>query len=238
MANREKLNIEQLPDEYDPYDMNLKKRINERADQKNFIEPRGRSVVLRCGAKKKKKEALCRQLAGFGTDHPGFGRCKFCGGASTGPRSAAGKAAAAANSRKHGFYSKVLTPEERDTYEELLEDKRVGLEDEIYMLKAKILSYLRRFQLKQHGGGLHATKQFYKDGEETGYFHAGTIEDRTLTRALETLRRLVDSYAKLTGTDGDTLLSQINNELRAASQKEAADSWGGPAQERKEGGGS
>jgi hypothetical protein len=103
------------------------------------------------------------------------------------------------------------------------------------MLKAKILSYLQRYSLVQKGGGYNSTKKFYKDGEETGYFHAGTIEDRTLTRALETLRRLVDSYAKLTGTDGDTILSQINNELRAASQQKAAESWGGPAQGRKEG---
>ncbi|WP_433958553.1 hypothetical protein [Cytobacillus horneckiae] len=233
MANRGKLNKAQLPEGYDPYDVDLKKQIHERADQKNFIQPRGNSVVLRCGAKKKKKEDVCRQLAGFGTDHPGFGRCKFCGGSNTGPKTAAGKAAAAANSRKHGFYSKVLTPEERDTYEELLEDKRIGLEDEIHMMKAKILSYLARYNRKAKAG-YAATLEWYKEGDEAAYFHAGTIEDRTLTRALETLRRLVDSHAKLTGNDSGNILDQINAELRVASQKESSESWGGPAQQRKE----
>lgn len=237
MANREKLNKAQLPEGYDPYDVDLKKRLHERADQKNFIADRRGKLVLCCGAKKKKTEGLCRSLAGSGTDHPGFGRCKYCGGLNTGPKTAEGKARSAQNGRKHGFYSQVLTAAEKDTYEELLEDKKVGLEDEIFMLKAKILSYLKRFQLVQQGGGYQSTVQYYKDGEESGYFHAGTIEDRTLTRALETLRRLVDSYAKLTGTDGDTMLSQINKELRDASQKESSESWGGPAQQRKEGGG-
>jgi hypothetical protein len=234
MAKREKLNKTQLPEGYDPYDVDLKKQIHERADDKNFIAERGKNLVLCCGAKKKKKEGLCRSLAGSGTDHPGFGRCKYCGGNNTGPKSAEAKAKVAQNARKHGFYSEVLSPEERDTYEDLLEDKRVGLEDEILMMKAKIKHYLKRYNLVQKGGGYNSTKKFYKDGEETGYFHAGTIEDRTLTRALETLRRLVDSYAKLTGTDGDTILSQINSELKAASQQKAAESWGGPAQGRKD----
>jgi len=233
MANREKLNIDQLPEGYDPYDVDLKKQIHERADQKNFIEPRGNSLVLRCGAKRKNKDAFCRQLAGFGTDHPGFGRCKFCGGSNTGPKTPEGKARSSQNRRKHGFYSEVLTPEERDTYEELLEDKRVGLEEEIFMMKAKIKNYLAKYYRKRKAGEA-ATIEWYKEGEEKGYFHAGTIEDRTLTRALETLRRLVDSYAKLTGNDSGNILDQINAELRAASQQKASESWGGPAQQRKD----
>ena len=232
MAN-DKLNINDLPEGYDPYDVNLKKRVHERADAKNFIAARKTWVALCCGAKKKNKDGFCRSLAGAGTDHPGFGRCKFCGGSNTGPKTEAGKARSSGNARKHGFYSQVLNQEERDTYEELLEDKRVGLDDEIFMLKAKIKVYLARYNRKAKAG-YDATLQFYKEGETSAYFHAGTIEDRTLTRALETLRRLVDSYAKLTGNDSGNILDQINAELRAASQQNTAGSWGGSAQERKE----
>lgn len=228
-----KLNKEDLPEGYDPYDMDLKKRIHERADEKNFVSERQRSAVLCCGAKKKGKDGFCRSLAGAGTGHPGFGRCKYCGGLNTGPKTAEGKRRSAANARKHGFYSQVLSPEERDTYEELLEDKRVGLEDEIFMLKAKIKIYLAKYYRKAKAGE-RATLEWFKEGEEKGYFHAGTIEDRTLTRALETLRRLVDSYAKLTGNDSGNILDQINAELRQASQQKASESWGGPAQQRKE----
>jgi hypothetical protein len=235
MAIRETIKKDSLPEGYDPYDNDLKKRIHEMADAKNFISERRKNLVLCCGAKKKNKNDVCRALAGSGTDHPGFGRCKFCGGASTGPKTAAGKERARMNGRKHGFYSEVLSPEERDTYEDLLEDKKVGLEDEIFMLKAKIKVYLAKYYRKRKAGEA-ATIEWYKEGDEKGYFHAGTIEDRTLTRALETLRRLVDSYAKLTGNDSGNILDQINQELRAASQKESSDTWGGPAQQRKEGG--
>lgn len=229
MAYREKINKDDLPEGYDPYDMNLKKRLHEMADAKNFISERRKNLVLCCGARKKKSEGFCKAIAGTGTSHPGYGRCKFCGGNATGPKTAEGKARVAQNSRKHGFYSTVLTAEERDTYEALLESQKIGLEDEINMMKAKIKTYLAKYYRKAKAGE-RATIEWYKDGEEKGYFHAGTIEDRTLTRALETLRRLVDSHAKLTGTDTDTMLDKINAELRAASQQAITESWGGKPQ--------
>lgn len=71
-----------------------------------------------------------------------------------------------------------------------------------------------------------------KEGESINYFHAGTIEDPVLTRALETLRRMVDSFAKLTGQDSGNLIDDINKELRQDSQKEANTSWETPAQDR------
>lgn len=241
MAKAEKQNTTkrpQLPKGYDPYDMDLKKQLHQRADAKNFIAERQGRPILCCGANKKTREGKCKSVAGMGTDHPGYGRCKYCGGASTGPKTAAGKAAiaeACRKRRKHGFYSEVLNEAERDTYEELLEEKQIGLEHEIYMMKAKILSYLKRYKLKEQGAGYDGLKQWYKDGEEKAYYHAGTIEDKPLQRALETLRRLVDSHAKLTNDNSDTLLDQVNQELRAASQGQVSISWGGNAQ-RREGG--
>lgn len=39
-----------------------------------------RHDVPRCGAKKRQGEGSCTQVAGWGTDHPGTGRCKLHGG--------------------------------------------------------------------------------------------------------------------------------------------------------------
>lgn len=233
MADEEKLRPSDLEEDFDPYDINLKKRLHERADAKNLVGIRGKSVALLCGAKKKKNrgDGVCRSIAGTGTQHPGFGRCKFCGGNNTGPRSPEAKARVSQNARKHGFYSKVLTQEERDTYEELLVDRKVGLEDEIFLMKAKILSYLGEYN-RRGKAGRKATLELVNTGESVNYFHAGTIEDPVLTRALETLRRMVDSFAKLTGQDSSNMIDDINKELREASQKSAIDSWSTPAQDR------
>jgi hypothetical protein len=235
MAKIEKLKKEDLPEGYDPYDVDLKKQIHPLADQKNFVSVRHKSPMLCCGGKKTKKKGggFCKAYAGQGTDHPGYGRCKFCGGNNKGPITEEGKRRSAANSRKHGFYSQALSKSERDTYEELLEKKSVSLEDEIFMLKAKILNYLREKNLFLKGAGSPEVV-YYKEGETAAFYRAGTIEDKPLTRALETLRRLVDSYAKIIGTDTDSMMDQVNAELRTASQQQAQASWGGQAQQRKE----
>ena len=51
-----------------------------------------------CGAKTRQGD-FCRQVAGWGTDHVGYGRCKLHGGASPGPPKGN------CNAWKHGFYS-------------------------------------------------------------------------------------------------------------------------------------
>lgn len=223
-----------LPDVPDPYDMAAKRALNPKADEKNFIDDRGRLV---CGARKKKGPGFCRSVAGMGTPHKGHGRCKFCGGLNTGPKSAEGKAKVAQNGRKHGFYSQVLRGTERGTYEDLLEKKAVSLMDEIFMLKAKILTYLDNWQKKYDEGGEAATRVWYKTGldQERAYYHAGTADDKTLARALDQLRRLVDSHAKLTDVGSDDMMDTINKELKAASQGQVQISWGSsPAQKRQE----
>jgi hypothetical protein len=46
------------------------------------MTPPGKAApdVARCGAKKKQGPGHCTQVAGWGTDHPGVGRCKLHGG--------------------------------------------------------------------------------------------------------------------------------------------------------------
>ena len=76
----------------------------------------------KCGAKSR-KGTPCGQAAGWGTDHPGSGRCKLHGGASTGPKTEEGKRKAAENSLKHGAYSdKLLNEQEKEIYDLLWEN--------------------------------------------------------------------------------------------------------------------
>ncbi|WP_138751109.1 hypothetical protein [Paenibacillus sinopodophylli] len=278
------------------YDMAKKTLLNARADQKNRVEIIRRREVLTCGARKKKGPGFCRQYAGMGTQHPGYGRCKFCGGSSTGPKTEQGKAIVANNPRKHGFYSEALSPEEQAAYEEELVTESMGLQHEIYMLKAKIRVYLVRWRKKWESfynrklaekyvkykclnpdcgrtmvkgamegkpgyclnGFCHdkrlepieswvanrtheeaekyadaETRVWYSEGEGArSFYHAGSLEDRTLDRALNTLSRLIEKHARLNPDKGDDLLGLVNEELRAASKGKVAISWSGPAQQR------
>jgi hypothetical protein len=64
----------------------------------------------RCGAIKRQGEGECQQPAGWGTDHPGTGRCKLHGGASpSGPESAR---------YVHGLYSADMPPEEAADFDD------------------------------------------------------------------------------------------------------------------------
>ena len=225
-------------DKLDPYDMVAKKAMHSKADEKNRIEYNKDVPSLRCGGKKPKRgpNSYCRARAGWGTDHPGYGRCKHCGGSSTGPKTPEGKAIVAQNGRTHGFYSKALRGDELATYETLLESKEVTLLDEIMLLKAKILTYLAKWQTKIDENGESAARNYVTSGidQERSYYTASTADDRVLQRALETLRRLVDSHAKLTQDTSVGLLDTINKELRDASQGEVTLAWKArPAQQRK-----
>lgn len=248
-----------IPEKFDPYDMQLKLQLNPKADDMNFIHISRKHHMLVCGATRKGKK--CRTTAGFGTDHVGYGRCKFHGGCSTGPKTEEGKAAASRNNEMHGLYRSVLMPQEQDIFDRVMKQD-IGLEFEIGFWKSKIMLYLqktadkwkRAYEGKQALGDLKAaeaadkeTRVFYsvvnedEDGEsisrKTHYYHAGTIEDKPLVRSLETLSRLIDKHAKLKGldkTDADNILDQINSELRGASFGQVSISWGGKPQTREE----
>lgn len=214
-------------------DMDAKRQLHELADERNVIGTRwGRSVLL-CGAiKHSKSDGYCKALAGFRTNHPGYGRCRYCGGSSTGPKTDEGKSVVSQNSRKHGFYSPALFGQERVTYEKLRHKQEISLNDEIFMWKAKLLTYLQKWEKIRQEEGEKATRIWFKDGQERAYYYAGTAEDRVVSRNLETIGRLVEKHARLNPDQGEDLLGQINAELRAASQDKVSISWGGAPQQR------
>lgn len=214
----------------DPYDMTAKRQLHAKADRKNFIGVRQGRSVLFCGANPKKAGKLekCKSLAGMGTGHPGFGRCKFCGGANTGPKTAAGKAKVSQNARKHGLYSSVLSDEEHAIFQTLRDTGKIDLMDDIFVLKAKIIAYLGN--VRRNGEVVDDTSVSLQSGSSLGKVSAGSISDDVFLRALNELGRLVRIQGTLDSGVAENLVSQINIELRAASQQTSAASWGGQAQ--------
>lgn len=206
-------------------EMVAKLKFHPQADEKNMIGERRGKPALLCGARRKNTDARCRQYAGMGTAHTGWGRCKYCGGNNSGPKTDEGKAVVAQNPRKHGFYSPALYGAECETYEQLRATGVVTLEDEIFMWKAKLLTYLQKSEKIRQEKGEEATRVWFKDGHERAFYYAGTAEDRVVSRNLETLGRLVEKYARLRPEEGDDLLGQINAELRAASMAKISLSW-------------
>lgn len=208
------------------------------ADEKNRVEKtRAGREYLSCGAKLRNKEGLCRLQAGWQTNHKGYGRCHLHGGATTGPKTEEGKEKMSQNAKKHGFYcNSALTEEEQAAYDLVSQEESTNLERMIFALKAKILVYLTKWSSKFAEGGEAATKVLFKiateneDGERlgaaTGIYHAGTIEDRVLMRALNDLGRMVARQAQLNPDAGGDILSQINAELQAASHGKVMVSWG------------
>ena len=101
----------QLPEGFDPYDMRLKRQFSDQADKMNVIALSRKNYNLCCGAMHNGQP--CKNPAGMGTPHKGYGRCKIHGGLATGPKTAEGRARQIAASTKHGLFSKVLLPDLR-----------------------------------------------------------------------------------------------------------------------------
>jgi len=233
-----------LPENYDPYDMRLKVQFHQQADAINIIGTPRKEVALCCGAIKAGKP--CLQPAGMGTNHKGYGRCKFHGGNNTGPKTPEGKARSSQNNLKHGLFAKTLLPGEMSILESMDEDKDFDpLDYAIKVQTVKIISYLTKHSEKfKKDTELEGEEIAYRksrvickegDGVKT-YYHAGTIEDNALDRAFNTLRRLVGQKHLIDGKDDseDDIMAAVNRELKAASQGEVSISWGGKAQNKSE----
>lgn len=85
-----------------------------------------------CGAKTR-RGSKCQQVAGWGTNHVGEGRCKLHGGASTGPV-------------KHGRYSIAHKAALQEKVAQFYNDPAAGdLRSELALLRAILQDYLDRW---------------------------------------------------------------------------------------------
>jgi hypothetical protein len=92
----------------------------------------------KCGAKRHKSKETCKLPAGWGTEHPGTGRCKLHGGCSTGPRDTS-KMLGHKRTVKTGEHETILhtslTEKEIELYCSIdWEDKKKQICDEIALL--------------------------------------------------------------------------------------------------------
>lgn len=234
MPSKSKL---QLPEGFSPSDPILKAAINRNADKKNIIDTQRKTPTLICGAVRKGKP--CRQIAGAGTNHVGYGRCKYHGGLSTGPKTERGKIATSQNAKTHGLYSKFLFPDEMEIWEALKDEPTNDLQVEIQIWTVKIIQYLNRIadtyrtdaQIEGEEVAYKNTRVYANTKSGKTFYHAGTIEDPVLDRALNTLRQMVLTQSKITSADESAdIMDMVNAELRAASQGAVTLSWGSNAQ--------
>jgi len=89
-----------------------------------------------CGARTR-RGSLCQQPAGWGTDHPGEGRCKLHGGAS--PRGVESA------TFKTGLYSRYLPETIERKAQAFLEADPLELISEMALLRALLAEYVGRF---------------------------------------------------------------------------------------------
>jgi len=80
-------------------------------------------------------------------------------------------------------------------------------------------------------------KVWFSEGDGTRkFYHAGTVEDPALDRALRTLRSLVETQNRLNSTnDSLDIVDAINKELQSASQGKIALSWSAPSKNTEKG---
>lgn len=92
--------------------------------------PKAHDGGTTCGARKRQGPGVCKQVAGWGTDHVGAGRCKLHGGATP---------------IKHGLRSTIERPDIRQLVEHYLADPDpLNLMPELAKLRALADNYINR----------------------------------------------------------------------------------------------
>lgn len=140
-----------------------------------------------CGAKTRKGWP-CRRPAGWGTNHPGRGRCKLHGGASPG---------ALVTGEYETIWLDQLTPEERELYERIDPDVAAQIVQEIRLLTIRERRMLARIKRLAEG------PELVTESAEMGYTEKGDISlerqeaaENRIQRIEEALTRVQERKAK------------------------------------------
>lgn len=164
-----------------------KKSVEGGGDKKTFQnKPHDKNI---CGAKGKQSGLPCRRPAGWGTSHPGNGRCKLHGGCSTGPKDATGNK----NAVKHGAYETIirdrLSDTEKAVFDAISDDSNMS--QEIKILRFKMLRLLDPVE-KQVAMGTELGPEIV------------TLQVDEVTKAYA-LEKLVDGIRKIVKDTKDTI---------------------------------
>ena len=162
-----------------------------------------------CGAKKRNgpnKGEPCRRPAGWGTNHPGTGRCKLHGGCSTGPPK---------GSKNHlitGEYEKILydmlTDEEKLVWDNVDLDRVEQLKHDLRVLTIRELRMMKRIKKLEEQqtemlvesrevghtdkGEVDVTKYDHKDNRIIKLEEALTRVEAQRVRVIEALTKIYD----------------------------------------------
>jgi hypothetical protein len=161
-----------------------------------------------CDAKTR-SGGTCRHQAGWGTDHPGTGRCKLHGGASNGP------GPGNKNAVKHGVYETVVR-ERLDETQQLIFDAIPADESlalELRILRFKLLRLLEPVERENAIPGPDGIELVTLQVDEVTKAYA-------IERLIDGIRKLVKDQRGAPNTDGLAALVEAITASRAALEGE------------------
>lgn len=154
-------------------------------------------MTAHCGAKTR-SGGRCKKPAGWGTSHPGEGRCRLHGGCSTGPPK--GNKNAVKTGEHESILIGALDDEERLLYAQITTDKLRQVDDELRLLTIRELRMLKRIGRLREAGKADMPPGTI-DGEEglvvTGYQKTGPVSVIQREHALGVIQRIEQALTRV-----------------------------------------
>lgn len=183
-----------------------------------------------CGAKTR-SGTPCKRPSGWGTNHPGKGKCKLHGGSSTGPKDKS-KLNKNINAKKHGLYAKYFPKDTLELFNVLENESPLEiLWNNIKIQYSAIILAQKKMRtiLEKNFTDKTLDEMILLNKSQTGLSKKSTIEDKTVreviqdyesesleyeryieaqSRAMATLNNMIKNYNEL-----------CNSELATEEQK-------------------